>query len=878
VGDIINIARKSFDSLKINRIFIVTTMAPTLAVRSLRRRLWRALQKEDVDTAIRAYTATRADYEAWLLEEELRREEERQREEEARLIRQKEKPATQHAALKYLGLLHFRRSVRNIPTQSRRRSKRDSVVSVQTLEDPISVEGDYPLLQKEMSPSDAFAADDFLSPHDAYEQEQSMTAQQTDPGEDELFTTPLHEAARLGSGKLVRLFLEHGGRPNVRNGKQQTALHMVAAGLTGVKEGLLLARMNEIPPKADTEIIGHDVGIRASCVDAPESNLETEQYSGEAKKAAVASSHLVKLGSHDSEKDDEAIEQKKTLPPFDATPQRMDAFLAIMAWRHPEDGSPASGEGPSINSVDGRLRTALHYAAELGRSDVCMDIASSVGANLTILDESSRTPCELADERSHHDLAAQLEARALLYFDPAGMEDELLASILADERNDGSGTRRQLAPPSSWFETLDKDAVRQQRNEITETATVKMQEILNLRQIQKEANDAMFNYNVNDDNVQQADIGGAVVFEKPIEDNERISDGKATDTLVDDAVDRTSTPPACVPVESSCSNDNAATNLATGGIESAPDESLNRNENPAVKLDSSASEYTFILESLQESHVERFLAFHGWRMEHAVAEFRKDPNKAMGDAGVSIVMQKSLGMSEEVTTQICLICCDEFAPGAPEWRELRSCKHGFCVQCLGDYIADCARSKAGGITVLCPHHDCTAPLTQNELQSLVPALWESLLDAADENFVGTSKHLVFCPYPGCSGVVERLVPDYISEVGFDHDITDISGAVCVMLPEGVEDKDAPLTYEGVRDKHYVMSKGSTQPRIAHRFCFACGAESGHWPLSCEKLDKWQTKIRNEVADEDEGEDAGNYEDVAQRLWMKTNTRPCPQVC
>ena len=38
-------------------------------VRSLRRRLWKALQEEDVVTAKRAYLATKGDYELWLDEE-----------------------------------------------------------------------------------------------------------------------------------------------------------------------------------------------------------------------------------------------------------------------------------------------------------------------------------------------------------------------------------------------------------------------------------------------------------------------------------------------------------------------------------------------------------------------------------------------------------------------------------------------------------------------------------------------------------------------------------------------------------------------------------------------------------------------------------------
>ena len=37
--------------------------------RSLRRRLWRALQEEDAKTAMRVYTATKVDYETWLEKE-----------------------------------------------------------------------------------------------------------------------------------------------------------------------------------------------------------------------------------------------------------------------------------------------------------------------------------------------------------------------------------------------------------------------------------------------------------------------------------------------------------------------------------------------------------------------------------------------------------------------------------------------------------------------------------------------------------------------------------------------------------------------------------------------------------------------------------------
>lgn len=55
-------------------------------VRSLRRRLWKALQEEDVDTAVRAYTSTKTDYEQWIDEEIY---EENRLQEEKNLQRQK---------------------------------------------------------------------------------------------------------------------------------------------------------------------------------------------------------------------------------------------------------------------------------------------------------------------------------------------------------------------------------------------------------------------------------------------------------------------------------------------------------------------------------------------------------------------------------------------------------------------------------------------------------------------------------------------------------------------------------------------------------------------------------------------------------------------
>jgi hypothetical protein len=48
----------------------VETLSQSYVIRSLRRRLWKACQEDDVKTAVRAYQATRKDFQQWLIEEE----------------------------------------------------------------------------------------------------------------------------------------------------------------------------------------------------------------------------------------------------------------------------------------------------------------------------------------------------------------------------------------------------------------------------------------------------------------------------------------------------------------------------------------------------------------------------------------------------------------------------------------------------------------------------------------------------------------------------------------------------------------------------------------------------------------------------------------
>ena len=870
-----------------------------IAIRSLRRRLWRAFQQEDEATAIRAYTATRADYVAWIQQEE---EEERSR------------PTPNSKKFKVAKQRRHKKNTQSSPPQQQEKWEEH--------------DDDTPLLQTEMNPSDVFVADDFKSPNDAYPDvittttttnttsrntckkmpkfagfwtllEPSQHPTTSTPENQHVAaaassattaTTPLHEAARMASPTLVRLFLQNEKcSPNVKNGREQTSLIVAAGGLTRVEANVLQQQQQ----------VMDNVGIRA-CTSTMDTmtkhrNKGDENSAAGAKKAALAVVRLFRGNyKEDEEESSSSSSPMEIPPPLDAKTcqtleaQRMDVVLLILSWSSSSSSSTNQDgagrrqrQGPSMNSVDARGRTALHYAAELGRTGICTAIVSNFGALLTIVDESSRTPCELAGEAHHAQLAAQLEARALLYADPYGVDDELMATVLSENRAHG---HYLLTMPFAWFETWSTVQVRQERLARREKALVDMQQILAEREEQNRANQVIYNYNVNDsiDSRDETDIGIGVL----LPDDEKEVSEPTIHMLAGIHDDDHPPSPPCERADSETKKNNAA-NVSVPAKGATDEDNVvdtNREASKEATMDDESSavdsDFTRLLKSVQESHVERYLTFHHWDSEKAMAEFEKDPMQAFLDAGVSVENKAGpASLKWEETPQTCLICFETFDPDSSEWTRFRGCGHGFCTQCMGDYIADCAQSRGGGMTVTCPHHECDVPLTQSELESLAPSptVYESLLEAADENFVASSCDLKFCPHPGCEGIVHRLVPPIVKQESFPLDITDICGAVCVSFPEGAD--DAPLTYEGVRDCRYVMTRGSLQPHKAHRFCFACGDETIHWPVTCETLEQWKSKIRDEVGEvkEEEEEGEANYEDVAQRLWMKANTRPCPKV-
>lgn len=967
-------------------------------VRSLRRRLWKALQDEDIETALRAYTASKRDFQAWEEEETLEEERRLQWEEDERQVNKQLRHRSRPLALRKLSGLgkSMRKSIRNLEPnnkksterrdhdhgQRRRRSTDLRCSDALPLEYPFCSNGDFPLsiLQLNMSPSEPFEFDDFLSHTDEYADFEppplvipastkfSKQRKKTGPriagfwnrssatdwdlsdskSDDDMgttktnqnMTTPLHEAARLGNPSLLSLMLQRGGNPNARNGKQQTSLHMVAGGVTKIEE--LKMKFNHCE---SVDVIRPDLGMLA-----PKSTVEGDEVSDfdddqPVKRAARAMSKLWKTMNKDSKKVDEIVEKETclTVPKFsDLQTQeaaRMDSLFTILAWSHPVDDSPSSGEGPSINSVDARGRTALHYAAELGRNDVCMTILSSFGVILTVVDEFGQTPCELAGNQGHSYLASQLEARALLYMDPYGMDDELMITILTGSTMASSG-RKSLALPFSWFSTLTMEDVNVEREKRITNCLHRMKDILRRLQQDTEITDFMLNQYIDDsmdgslavyksendttyDKYEDEEIALEITpNKKPAVENrdgcgEYCNDQELTDvhmnsklsaTFVREGERRSSQNAAIIDAIDPGLKEllsfeidrKASASARTGNVAysengdkavSIKDTKVSSNDtrgdpggffSDSKGTTPSVAEYSYAMEFLKKTHVERFLASAKWNVEEALAGFEEDPLRLMEKLGIIIThdRHRENQTTGEVNT-MCLICCDEYSIHSPNWITLKGCQHSFCSFCLGDYIAESARTKETGIYIECPHHNCAVPLDPVEVEVLAtsPEILQSLTRAANENFIAAASELCFCPHPGCEGVVRKHAPQFLISSSLDQDIMDYVGATCTAVSK-TNDDIVQLTYEGVHDDNYKMTRKAVQPIKAHRFCFVCGDTKIHWPVPCDALNQWKETIDEEVGALDNVEDTGTtgheFDDLAQRLWMKANTRPCPK--
>ncbi|GAX11563.1 hypothetical protein FisN_22Lh256 [Fistulifera solaris] len=720
-----------------------------IVIRSLRRRLCQAFCEGNAIKALCIYKAQRSDWERWA---------------------ESEKEAAQKSASNDL-------------------SRQTSNLTMQLTNDS---QDEIGLLQSEMNPSEFFCADDYFKPNDPYNDEIKEAVVPTplpkpkrrepfsmfrfgDKGKKEddntsgnddnklHMTTPLHEAARLGCGELVRLMLAHDSVDcQKRNGQYRTPLHMVAGGIA----------------KEDHVGIGPLISPK-----------------GDSKPVGTSGSKLRTFFRRKSKSD---VVKFKSLAVACSMDSRVDALRAIISWSEQR-------EVLSTNSVDSDGRTALHYAAELGREKICHELLSSFGANLTIVDSMGMNPCEKAAEQNYHDLAAFLEAKAVLYIDPFGMDNELYESNLGLQHLNGF-SRQTLTTPFSWFETLvDVQKERERRRDIMEN---KMKKILSLR-------------------IEKEEFKARILARGTMDDEVEWS--------------------------------------ATKTVEKSSD-------TPSGKPESLLDALRWFLGRVRSCHADKLLSLNEWNLKRCVERFYIDPIQMLKDAGLHFQPDSSDEGNKTQDFQTCLICCEEFNAQSAKRERLSNCLHRFCRDCLSDYVSNCAKSGMSCFKVTCPHHECNSPLLQSELADFASdSDYALLVDTSNADFVVGAYDVRYCPHPGCAGVVQFNASVFRESIEDHLTIHKTVGAVCTYDSGG--DHHGPLTYEGVCDTAYYGTL--KQPKLAHRFCFNCG-ESMHWPVSCRQLEEWNEVVKEHVQEVSGVEDSDDYKDVAQKLWMRANTRPCPK--
>mmetsp|Transcript_16075 Transcript_16075/g.36920 ORF Transcript_16075/g.36920 Transcript_16075/m.36920 type:complete len:1239 (-) Transcript_16075:89-3805(-) len=785
---------------------------PELIIRSLRRRFWQALQNDNADRALRLYTATLDDWQVLLLEEE----QDVENKKDAKLI----VPAFKRN--------RFGRRSNDITATT-------TVTACNALGWPSVLEANRAILPLALKPTDFFWQDDMLHPvQDSYREwnhlgksnngappgtepkssgshqkswfggrssstsklttaEEESALLQRPPQDIHRQTTPLHEAARLGNSDLLRFLLgsDRGELDvNLKNGAGRTPLHNVAGGLT-------IAESTRVQHQDDIAIL------------AP----QEPQLPGDEKAQKSRRRSFVQLQPKQQQK--QLSQREGKLSPL---PQKKSQRLSSREWKVMSSDRMDSAKAlmsldSSTNAVDSMNRTPMHYAAALGRKEMSVALFNTFGTLLTVVDNFSRTPAEWAALHSHKSLAAELEARALLYLDP--LEMDLLEERMEQQQSTGGA----LSPPFAWFTTFGMDRVQKEREFRVKVVLDRLHRILARLSVGQSACDLLLSH---------------------------------TNSLGDSEPDA---PPPTAALEYSKQNQ----------------------EQEEGHSDLSA------LSTLSQAHVTEFLSYHNWDVKKTLAVFYEDPVGSLERAKVSLPKQgkesrtKQGPPSKMVATKMCLICCEEFdTSNTAEWRHLDTCEHGFCIDCLGDYITDCAEGRQYGLCVPCPHHQCSVAMSNSLVLEVSPSekVRRQLISAANSNFVVQAKDFRFCPLPGCENVVKFIPPK--NKSGPIVEILSASGAVCCSSESHVKRKEGSpfINYEGMYDECYYDCRAGIQPKRAHRFCFHCG-EGAHWPVSCQLLQSWLTTVDKHVKEVERDGD-GDVNEVSHKLWLKANTKPCPK--
>ncbi|GLE01372.1 hypothetical protein PINS_up010202 [Pythium insidiosum] len=204
------------------------------------------------------------------------------------------------------------------------------------------------------------------------------------------------------------------------------------------------------------------------------------------------------------------------------------------------------------------------------------------------------------------------------------------------------------------------------------------------------------------------------------------------------------------------------------------------------------------------------LRHFGWNKEKLFEGYYLDPTKARQEAGVEFadVSPPTFAEDQEID---CLICCDTYKP-----NEIfgMGCQHVYCVNCWKSYLSLKITEGPACVNTTCPAHGCKEAVPDSVFRKMLTAEeFARYSRFVLRSYVDINKCVQWCPSAGCTKA--------ISSAGGLSTVRCTCGCI---------------------------------------FCLRCGEEA-HAPVTCEQLQTWQEKCRNES-------ETAN--------WILANTKKCPK--
>jgi len=211
-----------------------------------------------------------------------------------------------------------------------------------------------------------------------------------------------------------------------------------------------------------------------------------------------------------------------------------------------------------------------------------------------------------------------------------------------------------------------------------------------------------------------------------------------------------------------------------------------------------------------------------WDKGRLFESFFKDSLIVQEEAGVLGRCQNSFAhkLTSCKTRRNCDICTEESFH--PDEMLSMPCGHEFCLECWRGFIDNMIGNGISSIITKCPQSGCSEVVTEEEVQKAAPGLLPKYTFYQLQSFVELNRCSRWCPGPECDRVAVGNLSSNLS--GY------FSGMVAYCDDCGIS------------------------------FCLKCGEEP-HSPISCQDLETWNEKCRNES-------ETAN--------WILSNTKPCPK--